>query len=92
MIVTCLLKTVIYGDIFMRSRAVSHDRNEPTNQLSDYVPLHGGVPQGIKLGSIGFQILINEAAKNSSSKSWKYVDDLTFAENSTCAHFPSRLI
>ena len=49
----------------------------------------GGVPQGTKLGPIGFQILINEAAENSSSKCWKYVDDLTFADNSTCAHYPS---
>ena len=31
-----LLKIVIYGVIFMRSRAVSHDRNEPTNQHSAY--------------------------------------------------------
>ena len=36
-IATCLLKTVIYGDIFMRSWAVSHDRNEPTNQLKSYL-------------------------------------------------------
>ena len=32
MIFMLLLKIVIYGIIFMRSRAVSHDRNEPTNQ------------------------------------------------------------
>ena len=32
--------------------------------LSDYVPLHGGVPQGTKLGPDGFQILMNEAAGN----------------------------
>ena len=57
--------------------------------LSDYVPLHGGVPQCTKLGPIGFQTLINEADENSSSKYWKYVDDLTFADNSTCAHYPS---
>ena len=56
---------------------------------SDYVSLRGGVPQGTKLGPIGFQILINEAAENSSSKCWKYVDDLTFADNFTCAHNPS---
>ena len=31
-IVTLLLKTVICGDVFIRSRAVSHDRSEPTNQ------------------------------------------------------------
>ena len=57
--------------------------------LSDYVPLHGGVPQGTKLGPIGFQILINEAADHSISKCWKYVDDLTFADNSTCSQYPS---
>ena len=57
--------------------------------LSDYVSLHGGVPQGTKLSPIGFQILINEAAETSSFKCWKYVDDLTFADNSTCAHNPS---
>ena len=56
------------------------------NVLSDYVSLHGGVPRGTKLGPIGFQILINKAAETSSSKCWKYVDDLTFADNSTCAH------
>ena len=41
------------------------------------------------LGLIGFQILINEAAESSSSKCCKYVDDLTFADYSTCAHYPS---
>ena len=60
--------------------------------LSDYVPLHGGVPQCTKLGPIGFQILINEAAENQSSKCWKYVDDLTFAGNSTCSCHPSSLL
>ena len=57
--------------------------------LSDYVPLHGGVRQGTKLGPIGFQILIHEAVENSSSKCWKYVYDLTFADNSACANYPS---
>ena len=52
--------------------------------LSDYVPLHGGIPQGIKLDPIGFQI--NEAAENSSSKCLKYVDDLTFADESVRSH------
>ena len=41
------------------------------------------------VGPIGFQIPINEAAENSSSKCWKYVDDLIFVDNSTCAHYPS---
>ena len=53
------------------------------NVLSNYVFLNGGVPQGTKFGPIGFQILINDAAKNASSQCWKYVDDLTFAENSS---------
>ena len=57
--------------------------------LSDYVSLHGEVSQGTKLGLIGFQVLINEVAKNSSSKCWKYVDDLTFPGNSTCSHYSS---
>ena len=49
--------------------------------LSDYSPLNAGVPQGTKLGSIIFQIVINDAAQDCSSHYWKYVDDLTFAEN-----------
>ena len=49
--------------------------------LSDYTTLQGGVPQGTKFGPIGFQILINEAAQDAGSQCWKYVDDLTFAEN-----------
>ena len=40
-----------------------------------------GVPQGTKLGPIGFQVLINETAANAQTQYWKYVDDLTFAEN-----------
>ena len=49
--------------------------------LSDYVSLNGGVPQGTKLGPIGFQIMINDAANGALTNYWKYVDDLTFAEN-----------
>ena len=57
--------------------------------MSDYVPLNGGVPQGTKLGPIGFQILINDAASLANSRCWKYVDDLTFAENFTCSDYSS---
>ena len=57
-------------------------RYKYNNVLSDYVGIQGGIPQGTKFGPIGFQILINDAAQNSQSKYWKYVDDLTFAENS----------
>ena len=49
--------------------------------LSDYVLLSAGVPQGTTFGPIGFQIIINNAANNAKSQYWKYVDDLTFAEN-----------
>ena len=53
------------------------------NTLSEDLQLTAGVPQGTKLGPIGFQILINDAAANAESEYWKYVDDLTFAENNT---------
>ncbi len=51
--------------------------------LSDDLQLTAGGPQGTKLGPIGFQILINDAASDAHSEYWKYVDDLTFAENET---------
>ena len=40
-------------------------------------------PQGTNIGSITFQAVINDAAQ-SCCKYWKYVDDLTFAENRDC--------
>ena len=43
--------------------------------------LTAGVPQGTKLGPIGFQVLVIDAAANAQSEHWKYVDDLTFAES-----------
>ena len=49
--------------------------------LSNYLPLNAGVSQGTKLGPIGLQVLINDAAQNAKVEYWKYVDDLTFAEN-----------
>ena len=52
--------------------------------LSDYAQLHAGVPQGTKIGPIAFQAVINDAAQGCSSHYWKYVDDLTFAENRNC--------
>ena len=49
--------------------------------ISDNISLNAGVPQGTKLGPIGFQILINDAAEDADVEYWKYVDDLTFAES-----------
>ena len=49
--------------------------------LSDFLPLFAGVPQGTKLGPIAFQAVINDAAVGGTAHYWKYVDDLTFAEN-----------
>jgi hypothetical protein len=53
--------------------------------LSDFKVLKGGLPQGTKVGPLGFQAIINDAASNISPniKCWKYVDDLTLAENRT---------
>ena len=56
------------------------------NTLSDDLQLTAGVPLGTKLGPIGFQILINDAAANAQYQYWKYVDDLTFAENTGGDH------
>ena len=53
--------------------------------LSDFATLSAGLPQGTKLGPIGFQVIINDAVQNNSGpiSCWKYVDDLTIAENRT---------
>ena len=49
--------------------------------LSNYISLKGGIPQGTKLGPIGFQILVNDAGQSTTTKYLKYVDDLSFYEN-----------
>ena len=52
--------------------------------LSDYKVLKGGLPQGTKVGPLGFQAIIGDAATDiAPKKCWKYVDDLTLAENRT---------
>ena len=44
----------------------------------------GGLPQGTKVGPLGFQAIINDAATDiAPKKCWKYVDDLTLADNRT---------
>ena len=52
--------------------------------LSDYAVLTASVPQGTKLGSITFQIIINDAACISNTSCWYCIDDLTFGENRPC--------
>ena len=49
--------------------------------LSDYIFIIAGVPQGTKFGPIGLQIIINYATNNAKSQYWKYFGKLTFAEN-----------
>ena len=51
--------------------------------ISEYKVLSGALPQGTKLGSIGFQVVINDAAQDLGDKikCRKYLDDLTLAEN-----------
>ena len=53
--------------------------------LSDFATVSASLPQGTKLGPIGFQVIINDAVQNNSGpiSCWKYVDDLTIAENRT---------
>ena len=41
----------------------------------------GGLPQGTKMGPLGFQVIINDAASEADTNVWKYVDDLTLASN-----------
>ena len=46
--------------------------------LSNYKVLKGGLPQGTKVGPLGFQAIINDAATDiAPQKCWKYVDNLT---------------
>ena len=53
--------------------------------LSDFSTLSASLPQGTKLGPIGFQVIINDALQNNSGpiSCWIYVDDLKIAENRT---------
>ena len=48
------------------------------NTLSKDLPLSADVPQGTWV-----LILIDDAASDEKSQYWRYVNDLTFAENST---------
>ena len=60
--------------------------------ISEYKTLNGALPQGTKLGPIGFQVIINDAVQNRGDNinCWKYVDDLTITENRSFPQ-PSKL-
>ena len=53
-------------------------------ETSDWIKLNGGVPQGTRIGPLGFVTMVNDAASDTSLTSLKYVDDLTLIE--TRAH------
>ena len=47
---------------------------------SDWVKFKGGVPQGTRIGPLGFVTVVNDAATDDALTILKYVDDLTLIE------------
>ena len=56
------------------------------DSISEWMPVHAGVRQGIKLGPILSLIMINDPLRSSH---WKYVDDVTISEVSSVGEVSS---
>ncbi|XP_003730516.1 uncharacterized protein LOC100891003 [Strongylocentrotus purpuratus] len=50
------------------------------SQLSDWMEISAGAPQGTRLGPLIFLCIINDVFKDSDVQCWKYVDDLSLLE------------
>ncbi|XP_071798864.1 uncharacterized protein [Asterias amurensis] len=50
-------------------------------ETSDWIKLNGGVPQGTRIGPLGFVTMVNDVASDTSLTSLKYVDDLTMQDH-----------
>ncbi len=57
-------------------------------QDSEWSELKGGVPQGTRIGPLGFVTVVNDAATDDGITTLKYVDDLTMIETRSRVEMP----